>query len=253
MFQVQFIGRAAVMNQTEFMTAGSVGIQIGFGFDGAWDGLTKTAVFRGSGVSCDVMIGSTGQMLVPPEAMARAGAKVEVGVYGTNGQGTVVIPTVWVVLGRVEAGAVISGTAAAAITPTLAQQVLTAAKAAQDAAETVQDAAEDAKDAAEAAAASAAAAPSFTAYYEATADAKTGALTFSATEDWADIKAAMEAGQFCLAKVKVGYTSYFAPVAAWTKSPQHSPWQTELVSFHGPALQVKHSSNGTVEGSIAVS
>lgn len=253
MFQVNFIGRAAAMNKTEFMTAGSVGIQIGFAFDKAWDGLTKTAVFRGSGVSCDVVIGSTGQMLVPPEVMARAGAKVEVGVYGTNGQGTVVIPTVWVVLGKVAAGAALSGAAAAAITPSLAQQVLTAVEAAQDAAEAAQDAAEDAQDAAEAAAASAAAAPSFTAYYEATADAETGELTFSVTEDWADIKAAMEAGRFCLAKVKVGYTSYFAPMAAWTKSPQHSPWQAELVNFHGSSLMVKHSSNGTVEGSIAVS
>ncbi len=246
MFLIQVTERVAKMNKTEFMTAGSVGIQIGFAFDKAWDGLTKTAVFRGSGVSCDVVIGSTGQMLVPPEVMARAGAKVEVGVYGTNGQGTVVIPTVWVVLGRVAAGAVISGTAAAAITPSLAQQVLTAVEAAQDAAEAAQDAAE-------AAAASAAAAPSFTAYYEATADAETGELTFSVTEDWADIKAAMEAGRFCLAKVKVGYTSYFAPMAAWTKSPQHSPWQAELVNFHGSSLMVKHSSNGTVEGSIAVS
>lgn len=158
MFQVQFIGRAAAMNKTEFMTAGSVGIQIGFGFDGAWDGLTKTAVFRGSGVSCDVVIGSTGQMLVPPEVMARAGAKVEVGVYGTNGEGTVVIPTVWAQLGTVKAGAIPSGTSPGAITPSLAQQVLAAAEAAQEAAESALGVVQDAEDAAQGAQAAAQAA-----------------------------------------------------------------------------------------------
>lgn len=243
MFQVQFIGRAAAMIKTEFMTAGSVGIQIGFGFDGAWDGLTKTAVFRGSGVSCDVVIGSTGQMLVPPEVMARAGAKVEVGVYGTNGEGTVVIPTVWAHLGTVKAGAIPSGASPGAITPSLAQQCLDAAEAAQDAAEDAQEAAEAAQ----------AAAQNFTASYTATANAETGELTFSETPDYADIRAAIVAGRTCKAAVTIGNDTYFAPLEIFHNPPQGQAWRVEYVIFKSPHIWVKELSNGSTTGTVETS
>lgn len=244
MFQVQFNGRAAAMNKTEFMTAGSVGIQIGFGFDGAWDGLTKTAVFRGSGVRCDVVIGSTGQMLVPPEVMARAGAKVEVGVYGTNGQGTVVIPTVWVVLGKVAAGAALSGAAAAAITPSLAQQVLAAAEAAQEAAESALGVVQDAEDAAQGAQAAAQAA-------QAAAENKVITFAVSPNELGTGYETSMSLAKI-LEAAQVGNTTYYAPLAAFVNPPQSQVWRAELVTFHGSNLRVQHSSDGTVSGSIAI-
>lgn len=160
MIQLNYYGRSVARVTSELMTAGSVGIQVALRFDEAWDGLTKVACFRGAGKTVDVALSGTGTgtldpINIPAEVMAKAGARVELGVYGTNGEGTVVIPTVWAQLGTVKAGAIPSGTSPGAITPTLAQQVLTAAEAAQEAAEAAADDAEDAKAAAEAAQAAA--------------------------------------------------------------------------------------------------
>ena len=49
-------GRAATCKSTEPITAGSVGIPIVFRFDPVWDGLTKTAVFSGSGATVDLLV-----------------------------------------------------------------------------------------------------------------------------------------------------------------------------------------------------
>ena len=239
MFQVHFYGRAAALNKTEFMTAGSVGIKIAFGFDEQWSGLTKTATFRGSGRSCDVLIGSGEEMLVPPEVMARAGGRVEVGVFGSNGQGTVVIPTVWVVLGTVEAGAKLSGTSAAEITPTLAEQVLAAVEAAQEAAEAAQEAAE-----------AAAAAQIFTAEYIAIAEivAGEGTLIFVEHERYDNIKAAILAGHPVRARVKVGDKRYYAELTEFFNPSQEGAMG--FVVFDGNSLMLCQTSTNYLEGKV---
>lgn len=134
---IQIEGRLGHRIEGELLTAGSVGPEIQFLFDRAWDGLTKTAVFRGCGRVVDVLLTSD-QATIPPEIMARAGSRMEVGVYGTDGTGTLIIPTVWVAIGRTIPGAALSEQAAEALTPSLAEQVLAAAERAENIAEALE-------------------------------------------------------------------------------------------------------------------
>lgn len=136
---IQIEGRLGHRIEGELLTAGSVGPEIQFLFDRAWDGLTKTAVFRGCGRVVDVLLTSD-QATIPPEIMARAGSRMEVGVYGTDGTGTLIIPTVWVAIGRTIPGAALSGQAAEALTPSIAEQVLAAAGRAENIAEALEEA-----------------------------------------------------------------------------------------------------------------
>lgn len=140
---IQIEGRLGHRIEGELLTAGSVGPEIQFLFDRAWDGLTKTAVFRGCGRVVDVLLTSDHQATIPPEIMARAGSRMEVGVYGTDGTGTLIIPTVWVAIGRTIPGAALSGQAAEALTPSLAEQVLAAAERAENIAEALEEALEN--------------------------------------------------------------------------------------------------------------
>lgn len=76
--------------------------------DPLWDGLSKTVVFMGSGVTKDIL--DAGEVVqVPPEVVERAGQSLLVGVYGTDADGNKAIPTLWADLGRVRAAADPSG------------------------------------------------------------------------------------------------------------------------------------------------
>lgn len=87
---------------------GIIGGQVAFEYtDPMWDGLSKTVVFKGC-VTKDVL--NAGEVVtVPAEVVARAGAYLYVGVYGTDGEGNVAIPTLWADLGKVRAAADPSG------------------------------------------------------------------------------------------------------------------------------------------------
>lgn len=132
MTRITIRGRRAILTESELLTAGSAGPEICFVFDRAWRGLSRTAVFRGSGTAVDLLLTDDGPVRIPPEVMAKAGARVEVGVYGTNAGGTVVIPTVWCRIGQARGGTEPTGNGAAEITPSLAQQVLAAASTAAE-------------------------------------------------------------------------------------------------------------------------
>lgn len=245
MITLNYYGRAVAREGEELITAGSVGLRIGLSFDKAWDTLTKTACFRGSGKAVDVVLSGTGignfdPINIPAEVMTRAGARVEVGVYGTNGQGTVVIPAVWAVIGNVKAGAVPSGASPGAITPTLAQQVLAAAEAAQEAAEAAQAAAEAALDAVQ----------PFTAHYTAEADSEY-VLTFLESENYSDIELALEAGKKCWAEVTVGDTKFYAPLTMYHNPIPSAPLRNEYVEFRSPSLQLVHSEDNRLYGVIS--
>lgn len=102
---------AHLCSPPELLTAGmakAVGVRFAFSED--WDGLTKTAVFSNGRATVDVLAakwdGDT--VMVAPEVLAVPGRYVRVGVYGTNASG-VVLPTVWVTLGKVQPAAEPSG------------------------------------------------------------------------------------------------------------------------------------------------
>jgi hypothetical protein len=90
------------------LTTGMVGAVARFSFDGVWKDLVKVAVFRGSGVTRDVLEWDGDAVRIPAEVLAAEG-RLFVGVEGRNGDGSVVIPTVWVECGVVVCGANASG------------------------------------------------------------------------------------------------------------------------------------------------
>lgn len=105
------------------LTGGMVGLPVSFEFDSAWDGLSKTAVFRAGKVSKDqVNVGA--ETTVPWEVMLQENYKLQIGVYGCNADGTVVIPTVWADADMIYPGADPAGDTSADPTLPVWQQIL---------------------------------------------------------------------------------------------------------------------------------
>lgn len=101
-------GTAIEVKKDHQLTTGMVGAKASFVFSEAWDGLTKTAVFRAGEVTRDVLnVGNEAQ--IPWEVLQTPGRNLYVGVYGTSADGTVVIPTKWGFAGMIYAGADPSG------------------------------------------------------------------------------------------------------------------------------------------------
>ena len=102
---------AHLASPPELLTAGmSKAVTVQFVFSPAWDGLTKTAVFTNGKTTVDVLAANwDGDTVpVPHEVLAVPGRHARVGVYGANESG-VILPTVWVSLGKVQPGADPSG------------------------------------------------------------------------------------------------------------------------------------------------
>lgn len=140
--------RAASCLTDDELTTGSVGLLVQFAFSEEWEGLGKTAVFRGSDTAVDVLI-SGDVCMVPPEVLTTPGGDLTIGVYGTDGTGDLVIPTVYAYAGRIQRGAEPSGVNPEPPTPSLVDQILAATAAAQSAAQAAQSAAEEAEDVAQ--------------------------------------------------------------------------------------------------------
>lgn len=99
-------GGTAVASGLKKIPKGVVGAVIEVTFGSDWDGLTKTAVFRGN-VTRDVL--DVGNIItIPAECVETAGHRLRVGFYGVADE-TLVIPTVWADLGTVQDAADPSG------------------------------------------------------------------------------------------------------------------------------------------------
>lgn len=137
MIKVTVRGRRATAVSDEPITTGSVGIPVRFGFDSAWEGLSKVAVFRNPlGEALPDMMIVDGECTVPLEALLLPNEMLLIGIYGTDGE-NVVIPTIYAVAGRVLAGAEPSEIESEDWTPSLAEQVLAAAEGAVETANSV--------------------------------------------------------------------------------------------------------------------
>lgn len=102
---------AHLASPPELLTAGMAkAVTVQFVFSTDWDGLTKTAVFSNGKTTVDVLAANwDGDTVpVPHEVLAVPGRHARVGVYGADESG-VVLPTVWVSLGKVQPGADPSG------------------------------------------------------------------------------------------------------------------------------------------------
>ena len=106
---------AHLCSPPELLTAGmSKAVTVQFVFSPDWDGLTKTAVFSNGKTTVDVVAANwDGDTVpVPHEVLDVPGRHARVGVYGAD-ESSVVLPTVWVSLGKVQPGADPSGDASA--------------------------------------------------------------------------------------------------------------------------------------------
>lgn len=108
MIVLECSGAEAVVRKQDVLTCGMVGAQVRFRFDKAWDGLAKTAVFRGGKVVRDgILTGDTA--VIPHEVLNTPGMPLYIGVWGADETGTLVIPTVWASTSPVQPGAAPSG------------------------------------------------------------------------------------------------------------------------------------------------
>ena len=107
----------------EPVTSGSVNVyEARFAFSEDWEGLEKTAVFRAGEKSVSVLLGDTGEAMIPWEVLTLPGKRLEAGVCGARGE-EIVLPTVWADLGYIQAGAA-PGEEARPPTPELWRQEL---------------------------------------------------------------------------------------------------------------------------------
>ena len=141
MIQITCKGNSASCTRTERLTSGMVGLQCEFMFDEAWDGLAKTAVFLAGNEQRDVLLQGA-VCTVPWEVLKTAGYQLVIGVYGTNAEGTLVIPTVYAMCGGIASGADPSGNEGVEPTQTLVEQIMAAAGTAVETANAVKAAAD---------------------------------------------------------------------------------------------------------------
>lgn len=92
----------------KIITAGMIGAEVIIDYtDPAWEPLKKTVVFNGCVVR-DVI--DPGMVVpVPPEAIARPAKHLYVGLYGTDSEGNIAVPTLWADLGEIHPAADPSG------------------------------------------------------------------------------------------------------------------------------------------------
>jgi hypothetical protein len=112
MIQIHITKACAHMcSPPELLTAGMAkAVTVEFAFSDDWSGLTKTAVFSAGRTTVDVLESAWdgNKVVVPHEILADAGPIARVGVYGANADG-LILPTVWVTLGKVMPAAEPSG------------------------------------------------------------------------------------------------------------------------------------------------
>jgi hypothetical protein len=113
---------ARIVQKPQKITSGTVGMTAEFTFDSIWDGLGKTAVFR----ACDekrIVPVFDGAVVVPWEVLKEPNVWLSVGVYGTNTDGTLAIPTIWANVCVIRAGATADGDPSADPTPPVWDQL----------------------------------------------------------------------------------------------------------------------------------
>ena len=122
------------------VTSGSVGLPVKWEFGEEWDGLQKTAVFKGSDEARDVWLRDD-TCSVPLDVLKEYGGPLEIGVYGRLSNGTIVMPTVWGRIDFIRRGVELSEADPSEPEPDWAAQVQAVAQEALEKAEGVEEAA----------------------------------------------------------------------------------------------------------------
>lgn len=108
MIIIDIHGSEAVIRRQQPLTCGTVGKQVQFRTDETWQDLAATAVFRCGEVTRDSLV-TGGIAVIPYEVLTTPGQPLQIGLYGSNEAGTLVIPTVWALTAPLLPGADPSG------------------------------------------------------------------------------------------------------------------------------------------------
>lgn len=136
--KITVTGSNARVTEKPVITSGTVGLPVEFTFDKAWEGLSKTAVFRAGSRSFPVRcVQSTA--IVPWEVLEKPGIGLYIGVFGTDTTGAVRIPTVWVLVDTVRQGTTVPDATPTEATPSVYDQILFAANEAVEVANSVRE------------------------------------------------------------------------------------------------------------------
>ena len=104
---------SACIKTYDLLPVGACGLKVKFCFvDPVWQNLSKTAVFRNGNTTLDALIVDD-CAVIPHELLAKVLDIVEVGVYGTDSNQLLAVPTIWGKLGAVVSAANPSGTSSA--------------------------------------------------------------------------------------------------------------------------------------------
>lgn len=114
----------AKVTHTEKLTSGTVGLKCQFNFSEEWNELSKIAVCVCGSVVKDAIVDENNTIEIPWEVLAKHGKYLDIGVYGSDGDGVRVIPTVYATVGAVCKGADPSGDESITPTPTIWEQIL---------------------------------------------------------------------------------------------------------------------------------
>ena len=137
MIQLKATGRLLSVESVEPLTTGSVGIPVELELSSDFDGLTAFLCFRADGVTAEYEVSDA--MTVPPQCLTGVGERLLAGVYAEDAESTVIIPTVWAVIGTVCKGTTISGSGPLDPAPTWVQQVIETSEETQAIAQSVRD------------------------------------------------------------------------------------------------------------------
>lgn len=111
------------VRKKEPITSGSVNVyRARFEFSPDWVGLTRKAVFKGSGKQIAVLLDKSGECTIPWEVLTSHGQPLTAGVFGT--QDETALPTVWANLGVILEGVTAGGEPSKPPTPDIWQQEL---------------------------------------------------------------------------------------------------------------------------------
>lgn len=107
----------------EPITSGSVNVYMArFEFSPDWQGLTRKAVFKAGKESRAVLLGESGQCVIPWEVLTSHGQPLMAGVFGTADE--TALPTTWASLGTILEGVPGDGEGSKPPTPDLWEQEL---------------------------------------------------------------------------------------------------------------------------------
>lgn len=111
------------VRKREPVTSGSVNVyRARFEFSDDWQGLTRKAVFIGSGKQVPVLLDASGECTIPWEVLSSHGQPLMAGVYGTKTE--TALPTIKANLGTILEGVTSDGEPSKPPTPDIWQQEL---------------------------------------------------------------------------------------------------------------------------------